>query len=159
MLRKLLAVLSAAVLAAGIILACLVASGCGATHQSVARQVVTVGGYALDVTDIVAAAGYTEAARRALEASQGLPEYRAAMTHWDEAVAALEASQEALEACEAAVDAWPSMTEDVAKGRFRDALRRLVRAADRLVAVLRAAGADLPTELEAFLTMARGLVG
>lgn len=79
--------------------------GCGGA-PGIARRSVEVATVVLLDTDQRLATEYTDAARRALEHSATLVEYRGIMNGWDAAETAVRVTQTAILAADASLDAW-----------------------------------------------------
>lgn len=125
--------------------------GCGATARDIARQTVLTAASAVNAVDRVEAVAYREASARALEGSSTLAEYRERMEPHDGLEAGLRGARSAVEAAEAAVDAWAAGEGE----RWLGMVACVVVGLARLVELLEVAELPIPEQLTAGL----GLLG
>lgn len=118
----------------------LVTSGCASAISS-ARTVTMTAAEAVVATDAPLANGYTRAAAEALEASATILEYRVAISPWESVVKAQRAAVAALLASEAAIDTWEHAGN---KASFVAIIGCAARAVSRLIDLARDVGLSVP---------------
>ena len=129
----------------------------GCPPPDAAQVALTSTSRALVEVDAAIAPAYAEAAALALEASETLEEYRAAVSGWDDAEAALRGARAALLSGQDALDFW--RTSSGTSATFLTAIPALIGALRDIVRRLPLLGVDVPQGLLDALELLDGLGG